>query len=91
MKTKVKNIGEVLNLKMLEERIASFGGSYHEAGGLDMGTDEKTSVTDPNGRVHTCENIYVMDASTFSNIGATNPHLTLAALSRKQTLNLCKS
>jgi choline dehydrogenase-like flavoprotein len=90
MKTKVKSIGETLKLKLIEERFASFGGSYHEAGGLDMGKDEKTSVTDKTGRVHTCENIFVMDASVFSNIGATNPHLTLAALSRKQTLNLCK-
>jgi len=90
MKAKVQGIGEVLNLKMIEERFAAFGGSYHEAGGLDMGSDEKASFTDKTGRVHTCENIYVMDASVFSKIGATNPHLTLAALSRKQTLNLCK-
>jgi choline dehydrogenase-like flavoprotein len=90
MKTKVRGIGEVLSLKIIEDRFAAFGGSYHEAGGLDMGSDEKTSVTDKSGRVHKCENIFVMDASVFPKIGATNPHLTLAALSRKQTLNLCK-
>ncbi|QHT65341.1 GMC family oxidoreductase [Rhodocytophaga rosea] len=90
MKSKVSIIGASLNLSIIEERFASFGGSYHEAGGLDMGNDPKTSVTDKAGRVHTCENIYVLDASVFPIIGATNPHLTLAALSRKQTLNICK-
>jgi choline dehydrogenase-like flavoprotein len=90
MKAKVGSIGAALELNLLEERFASFGGSYHEAGGLDMGDDAKRAVTDKTGRVHTCEQLYVMDAAVFPVIGATNPHLTLAALSRKQALNLCK-
>ena len=90
MKSKVISIGDALEMKLNEERFASKGGSYHESGGLDMGNDIKSSVTDKFGRIHTTDNVYVIDASVFTKIGATNPHLTLAALSRKQTLNISK-
>jgi len=77
-----------LGLTLREERFAGPGGSYHEAGGLDMGLDPATSVTDPDGRFHTVSNLLCLDAAAFPRIGATNPHLTLAAVSRRQATSL---
>uniref|UniRef100_A0A486XS92 Glucose-methanol-choline (GMC) oxidoreductase:NAD binding site n=1 Tax=Rheinheimera sp. BAL341 TaxID=1708203 RepID=A0A486XS92_9GAMM len=85
MKATIASIGDALGMKLTRDGYANIGGSYHEAGGLDMGNDSKISVTDKHGRVHTMDNIYVVDASTFPRIGATNPHLTIGAISRKQT------
>jgi choline dehydrogenase-like flavoprotein len=45
-------------------------------------------VTDAGGRVHQTSNVYVVDASTFPTIGATNPHTTIAALARMQSLKM---
>lgn len=65
------------------ERFRTPGNSYHEAGGLDMGTDPATSVTDPHGRFHHMPNLISADAAAFPRIGATNPHLTLVAMARR--------
>lgn len=62
------------------------GNSFHEAGGLIMGTDARKSVTDPLGRFHHVPNLAAMDASTWPAISAANPHLTIAAVSRRQAL-----
>lgn len=53
----------------------------HLMGGCRMGVDPQTSVTDPWGRVHGKENIYVADASLFPAASEVNPYLTIMALS----------
>jgi choline dehydrogenase-like flavoprotein len=53
--------------------------SQHQAGTCRMGTDEKTSVTDPWGRVHGHDNLYVVDASLHVTNGGFNPVLTIMA------------
>jgi hypothetical protein len=75
-------LGKALGLTLKEERFAAPGGSYHEAGGLDMGTDPKTSVTKPDGQFHNVPNLICGDAAAFPRIGATNPHLTIVAVAR---------
>jgi choline dehydrogenase-like flavoprotein len=65
-------------------RFRTPGSSYHEAGGLDMGTDPRSSVTDAHGRFHQVPNLLCVDAAAFPRIGATNPHLTIVALARRQ-------
>ncbi|MDZ4804381.1 MAG: GMC oxidoreductase [Candidatus Eisenbacteria bacterium] len=64
------------------------GSSYHEAGGLDMGIDSATSVTDPSGSFHQLRTLVNMDAASFPRIGATNPHLTLIAVARRKARQL---
>jgi choline dehydrogenase-like flavoprotein len=66
------------------ERFRPPGASYHEAGGLDMGLDVRTSVTDPAGRFHSVPNLISSDAAAFTRIPATNPHLTLVAVARRK-------
>lgn len=54
-------------------------GSAHIMGGTVMGTDPAHSVTDPFGRVHGLENLYLIGASVFPTGGAVNPTFTLHA------------
>ena len=54
---------------------------FHIAGTARMGTDPQKSVTDPTGRCHDLENLFVADASTFVTSSCLNPTLTAQALS----------
>ena len=55
-------------------------GGQHQAGTCRMGADPKTSVTDPTGRLHGVENVYVADGSLLVTNGGFNPALTIFAL-----------
>lgn len=79
--TQAPNIGSVA-------RFRPFGGSYHEAGGLDMGEDVTRSVLDPWGRFHHVQGLVCADAAAFPRIPATNPHLTVMAVARRKALRL---
>jgi choline dehydrogenase-like flavoprotein len=64
------------------------GDSHHEAGGLIMGTDPTSSVTDAFGRFHSVPNVIVADAATWPITSAANPCLTISALARRQAQQL---
>jgi hypothetical protein len=81
---KAKAVARVMGLQPRDERFAEPGGSYHEAGGLDMGTDPDSSVTTSTGAFHHISNVICVDAAAFPRIGATNPHLTIVAIARRQ-------
>ena len=72
------------------DRFRAAGSSYHEACGLDMGTDANSSVTDINGEFHQMSNLISADAASFPEIGATNPHLTIVALANHKGIHLAK-
>ncbi|HEX5323529.1 MAG TPA: GMC family oxidoreductase [Capsulimonadaceae bacterium] len=55
-------------------------GGQHQAGTCRMGADPKTSVTDPWGRVHGHDNLFVVDGSLHVTNGGFNPVLTIMAL-----------
>lgn len=52
----------------------------HHMGTTRMGDDPRTSVTDPNGRLHSVDNVYVAGASVLPTSGCANPTFTLVAL-----------
>ena len=52
----------------------------HQAGTARMGTDARTSVTDPFGRVWGHDNLVIADASLHPTNGSYNPVLTILAL-----------
>jgi len=54
--------------------------SAHPQGGCRMGTDPKTSITDPHGRVHGYPWLRVADSSLFPKSSHVNPYLTIMAL-----------
>lgn len=51
----------------------------HVMGGMRMGAEPATSVTDPTGRHHQLDNLFVADGSVFPTSGAHNPTLTIMA------------
>lgn len=55
-------------------------GSGHLHGTCRMGTDPASSVTDPDGRVHGTDNVYVADGALLPFPGAVNPTLTIQAV-----------
>ncbi|MGH2726100.1 MAG: FAD-dependent oxidoreductase, partial [Actinomycetota bacterium] len=52
----------------------------HHMGTTRMGTDPRSSVVDPECRVHGIENLYIAGSSVFPTGGAANPTLTIIAL-----------
>ncbi|TCM92695.1 choline dehydrogenase-like flavoprotein [Paenibacillus sp. BK033] len=62
----------------------------HQAGTLRMGNDPETSVTDPSGRVHGYDNLWVSDGSVHVTNGGVNPVLTIMALAFRTADNLVK-
>lgn len=56
-----------------------FLGSTHLHGTCRAGTDPKTSVVDRDGRIHSVENVHVVDGSYMPYPGGLNPTLTIQA------------
>jgi len=54
-------------------------GSTHLHGTCRSGTDPKTSVVDRNGKIHSMDNVYVVDGSYMPYPGGLNPTLTIQA------------
>ncbi|ULL18900.1 FAD-binding protein [Paenibacillus sp. H1-7] len=65
-------------------------GGQHQAGTLRMGSDPSTSVTDPYGRVHGYDNLWVSDGSVHVTNGGVNPVLTILSLAFRTAENLVK-
>lgn len=61
---------------------------FHIAGTTRMGTDPQHSVTDPTGRCHDLENLFVADASTFVTSSCLNPTSTAQALALRLADNI---
>jgi paromamine 6'-oxidase/6'''-hydroxyneomycin C oxidase/2'-deamino-2'-hydroxyparomamine 6'-oxidase len=59
-------------------------GSTHLHGTCRSGTDPRTSVTDPDGRLHTVDNVTVVDGALLPFPGGVNPTLTIQALALRQ-------
>ena len=58
-------------------------GGGHTMGTTRMGDDPNTSVVNRDCRVHRYENLFVAGSSVFTTGGASNPTLTIAALSAR--------
>ena len=58
-----------------------FSAGQHQAGTCRMSADPRDGVTDPHGRVHGHDNLFVCDGSLHVTNGGFNPALTIMALS----------
>jgi choline dehydrogenase-like flavoprotein len=63
----------------------------HIMGGMMMGADPARSVTDPYGRVHGLDNVYVADGAVFVTSGAHNPTNTIMAVALRNMRHLAGS
>jgi choline dehydrogenase-like flavoprotein len=61
---------------------------FHIMGGMMMGADPRTSVTDTYGRVHGLDNVYVADGSVFVSSGAHNPSITIMSVALRNMRHL---
>lgn len=67
------------------------GGALHEIGGLRMGENAESGVTDTHGRFWRVENLSAADASVFPSQGSANPYLTITAWSLRHADALARS
>jgi len=63
----------------------------HVMGGMRMGHDPRSSVTNGIGLVHHLDNVLVADGSVFPTSGAHNPTLTIMATALRNVTRLIKS
>ena len=69
-----------LGAKMVETEMVRPRWCHHHMGTCRMGADPRTSVVDPQLRVHGTDNLYLVGSSTFCSGGAGPPTLLLSAL-----------
>ncbi|HYP09199.1 MAG TPA: GMC family oxidoreductase [Bryobacteraceae bacterium] len=67
------------------------GGGQHQAGTCRMSADAKTGVVDTTCRVHTADNIYVIDGSVHVTNGGFNPSLTIQAIAFRAAAELART
>jgi hypothetical protein len=72
----------------LTDNIDGLGTTHHETGGLVMGTDPTTSVTNVDGRFHHISNAYALGPCLLPTVGSPNPMLTGIALARRMADHL---
>jgi choline dehydrogenase-like flavoprotein len=63
----------------------------HVLGGMTMGADPASSVTDGYGRVHGLDNVYAADGSVFVTSGAHNPTNTIMAVALRNMRGLARA
>jgi choline dehydrogenase-like flavoprotein len=78
---------ESIELEM--SRYGAYGG--HHLGTARMGTEPRTSVVDPDCRVHGLKNLYVAGGAVFPTSSQANPTLTIVALALRLAAQLKKS
>jgi len=66
-------------------------GSCHLHGTCRSGDDPRTSVVDVNSRVHSLENVYVVDGAFMPFPGSVNPTLTIQAHALKTARHLVRA
>ena len=75
----VRKICAELGMEEIEE-LPRNTWAHHHMGTCRMGANPRTSVVDPNLRVHGTKNLFVAGSSVFVTSGTANPTLTLTAL-----------
>jgi choline dehydrogenase-like flavoprotein len=73
-----------LPMELLRARVVS----AHVMGGCAMGSDEKSSVVNADGRHHRFDNLSVCDGSLFPTSLGANPQLTIYGLVARQASRL---
>jgi choline dehydrogenase-like flavoprotein len=61
---------------------------FHQSGTCRMSSDPADGVTDPSGRVHGHDNLFIADGSVHVTNGGFNPALTILALALRTSSNV---
>jgi choline dehydrogenase-like flavoprotein len=77
------------SIELEMSRYGAYGG--HHLGTARMGTDPRTSVVNPDCRIHGLRNLYIAGGAVFPTSSQANPTLTIVALALRLTELLSKS
>ncbi|HJU47500.1 MAG TPA: GMC family oxidoreductase, partial [Gaiellaceae bacterium] len=64
--------------------------SAHQMGSCAMGADPRTSVADPDGRLHGVAGVWIGDASALPTAPGVNPMITIMALAERTAARLLR-
>lgn len=90
MQAFIPRMAEALQADVVRMQVNEAGSALHEIGGLRMGTDPATSVTDPWGFFHHLDNLSVADSATWPYQGPANSYLTITAWALRQADELAR-
>ena len=82
------NVAAALGAKMVRTEENAAGSALHEYGGLRMGRDAASSVTDPDGRFWRVGNLSCVDAAIWPHQGSANSYLTITAIALRNASRL---
>ncbi|MCA0304141.1 MAG: GMC family oxidoreductase [Proteobacteria bacterium] len=88
MKTFTGEVAAGLGAELLRTEEHCAGSALHEYGGLRMGKDKDSSVTDPDGRFWRVGNLSCVDAATWPHQGSANSYLTITAVALRNASRL---
>ncbi len=82
---------EALGAELVRTQENGPGAALHEFGGLRMGNDPATSVTDPDGRFWRVGNLSCVDAAIWPHQGSANSYLTITAIALRNAARLAEA
>jgi choline dehydrogenase-like flavoprotein len=91
MQDVMPRVAEALDAEVVRIQVNEPGSALHEIGGLRMGKDPETSVTDTYGRFHHLQNLSVADSATWPHQGPANSYLTITAWSLRHAEGVIKA
>ncbi len=88
MATFTGDVAHAMGAKVVRTEENAAGAALHEFGGLRMGLDPKSSVTDPNGQFRRIRNLSGADAALWPHQGSANSYLTITAVALRNASRL---
>jgi hypothetical protein len=88
MATFTEDVARAMGGKVARTEENAAGAALHEFGGLRMGLDPATSVTDPDGRFWRIGNLSGADAALWPHQGSANSYLTITAVALRNAARL---
>jgi glucose dehydrogenase len=88
MATFTADVARAMGGKIVRTEENAAGAALHEFGGLRMGLDPVTSVTDPDGRFWRIRNLSGADAALWPHQGSANSYLTITAVALRNAARL---
>ena len=82
------NVAVALGAEVVRTQENGPGAALHEFGGLRMGRDPTSSVTNPDGRFWRVGNLSCVDAAIWPHQGSANSYLTITAIALRNASRL---
>jgi glucose dehydrogenase len=84
------HVAEALGAELVRTQENGPGAALHEFGGLRMGSDPGSSVTDPDGCFWRVRNLSCTDAAIWPHQGSANSYLTITAIALRNAAKLAE-